>query len=373
MQIDKTRVASIVEEVIRQYVRDSALDSKKPELGIFPELDTAVEAAAVAQETLSALPLEKRKEIIQSMRDFAIEHSQELADFAVAETGMGRASDKLQKNLLAARKTPGLEDLESMVYTGDRGLTLVEMAPYGVIGSITPSTNPAATVISNAIGMIAAGNAVVFHPHPGAKQVSNRTVEILNQAVQKVGGPPNLLVSLADPTLQSGQYMMKHPGIKILVVTGGEEVVSLAMKSGKKVIAAGPGNPPVVVDETADIKKAAADIIFGSSFDNNVLCTAEKEAFVVESVINDLRKFMKLSGGYELTSHQLEQLTGEVVIPGGPGRSPRINKDFVGRSAQVIAKAIGIDVPSDVRLLFCETGIDHPLVQLEQLMPILPI
>jgi len=143
MQIDKTRVASIVEEVIRQYVRDSALDSKKPELGIFPELDTAVEAAAVAQETLSALPLEKRKEIIQSMRDFAIEHSQELADFAVAETGMGRASDKLQKNLLAARKTPGLEDLESMVYTGDRGLTLVEMAPYGVIGSITPSTNPA--------------------------------------------------------------------------------------------------------------------------------------------------------------------------------------------------------------------------------------
>ncbi|MCL5037020.1 MAG: aldehyde dehydrogenase EutE [Chloroflexi bacterium] len=376
MEIDRTRVASIVEEVVKKFVRSSALETlelQSPKLGIYQDLDSAVDAAKAAHETLSALSLEKRKELVQAMREAALSHAQELADLGVAETGMGRASDKLQKNILAAQKTPGVEDLDSVVFTGDRGLTLVEMAPYGVIGSITPSTNPAATVINNSIGMVSAGNAVVFHPHPTAAQVSNRAVEIINEGIMKAGGPPNLLTSLAKPTLQSGQYIMKHPGIRILVVTGGEEVVHLAMRSGKKVIAAGPGNPPVVVDETADIKKAASDIIFGASFDNNVLCTAEKILIVVESVINELRRFMKISGAYELTSHQVEELVRVVVKPGGPGCSASMNKDYIGRTAQVLAKAIGLDLPSDIRLLFCEVSEDHPLVQLEQLMPVLPM
>ena len=179
-----------------------------------------------------------------------------LATMAQEETGLGRAEDKVKKNLLVIDKTPGPEILQPSAWTGDRGLTLVERAPYGVFGVITPSTNPTSTIINNAIGLVSAGNAAVFNVHPGAKRVSAYQIQLLNRAIVAAGGPPDLLTAPAEPTVESAQALMKHPGIRILLITGGGAVVKLAMTSGKRAICAGPGNPPVVVDETADIDLA---------------------------------------------------------------------------------------------------------------------
>lgn len=344
--------------------------------GVFERLDDAVDAARKAQAELMALTVDKRKQIIEAMRIAARHHAASIAELAVQETGMGRVEDKRQKILLAANKTPGIEDLETLAKTGDRGLMLEERAPFGVIGSITPSTNPAATFVNNGIAMTAAGNAVVFNAHPKAKRVSLRTMEILNQAILDAGGPHNVLTTIAEPTLETSQALMKHPGIRILVVTGGMGVVRQAMASGKKAICAGPGNPPVVVDETADIQKAARDIVLGSSFDNNVMCQLEKECFVVSSVADLLISEMQKHGAYLLTREQRDRLISVVIACKGQGAGclePTLNRDYIGKNASVLAKAIGLDLPDTVRLLICETEPDHHLVFHEQLMPFFPI
>jgi len=287
---------------------------------------------------------------------------------------MGRYEDKIEKNLLVAEKTPGTEDLRPIVYTGDHGLTLVERAPYGVIGAITPSTNPTSTIICNSIGMVAAGNAVVFNCHPGAKAVSVHTVQILNQAIVRAGGPHNLITTVPEPTVESAQRMMKHPGIDLLVVTGGPGVVQVAMNSGKKAICAGPGNPPTVVDETADIEQAAADIIKGASFDNNLVCILEKEIIAVDAVADQLKAAMQKRGVVELTRYQMDRLLKVILAEDhGPGKHGVINKQFVGQNPSVILREIGMTVGDDVRLAIAEVPHDHQLVWTEQLMPIMPL
>ena len=257
---------------------------------------------------LMMLSLEHRKEIIQAMRDSAIYNAERLGKLAVQETELGRVEHKIQKILLAAKKTPGVENLEPTAGSGDDGLTLVEPAPYGVIGTITPCTNPPSTVVNNSISMVAAGNSVVFNPHPVAKEVSNETVRILNRAIVAAGGPENLLCSTHNPTLESSKAIMIHPQVKLLCVTGGGGVVKAAMACGKKCIAAGPGNPPVIVDDTANIRKAAKNIVDGATFDNNVLCTAEKEVLVFNNVADYLKEEMKRYGAYEVEGHQIANL-----------------------------------------------------------------
>lgn len=342
--------------------------------GIFGTVDDAVLAATEAQKTFIKLPIETRKKIIQMMRVAGAVHAEELAKMAVGETDLGRIEDKVKKNMLAVEKTPGVEDLESLAVSGDRGLTLIEMAPYGVIGAITPSTNPAATIINNSISMVASGNSVVFNPHPGAKKVSLHAMEIMNEAIEKGGGPPNLLTSVGEPTIETSNAIMKHSEIRILVVTGGPGVVLVAMASGKKTIAAGPGNPPVVVDETADIIKAARDIVNGSSFDNNVMCQAEKEVFVVDKAASHLIEEMQRCGAYLLSSDKVKKIK-EIVFNGNTRScgDAVINRNFVGKNASFLAAAIGLDLPDHIRLLMCETPPDDTLVMSEQLMPLLPI
>jgi acyl-CoA reductase-like NAD-dependent aldehyde dehydrogenase len=209
---------------------------------------------------LVELTLEKRGELIAAMRKTAIEQAEHLARMAHEETGYGHVAHKLEKNLLVARRTPGIEDLVTTAHTGDLGMMLEERAPFGVVGSITPSTNPTSTVINNAISIIAGGNAVVFNPHPAAKRCSQETMRLLNEAIVAAGGPDALITTVREPTMETGQAIMLHPDIPLLSITGGEAVVQVAMKTGKKVIAAGPGNPPVIVDETADIAAAGRDI-----------------------------------------------------------------------------------------------------------------
>ena len=244
------------------------------DFGLFDTAEAAIEAAIAAQKKLVEFSLADRERFIAAMRQAARDAAKELAELAHEETGYGHVEDKVVKNLLAANKTPGTEDLITTAKTGDDGLMLTEMAPFGVIGAITPSTNPTATVINNGIGMIAAGNAVVFNPHPGAKRASGKTVQILNRAIVSAGGPANLLCAPKEPTMDTSAVIMNHPRIRLLTVTGGEGVVRVAMKTGKRCIAAGPGNPPVVVDATADIKKAASDIVKGASYENIILCIA---------------------------------------------------------------------------------------------------
>jgi len=346
----------------------------KGDFGVYPTLDEAATAARAAFQRLNALPLAIRRDMVAHMRQAGRENALLLAELAAGETGMGRVEDKVLKNVLNADKAPGTEALDPRAWTGDHGLTLVEYAPYGVIGALTPSTNPTSTVLCNAISMVAAGNAVVFNAHPSAKGATNRTVQILNRAIQAAGGPPDLLTCVAAPTLESAQALMQHKLIRLLVVTGGTPVVRAAMQSGKRAVCAGPGNPPVVVDETADIAQAGRDIVIGGSFDNNIVCTTEKETFAVAAICDDLIRVMEANGAVRLNSWQFNRLWKAVTtLDRGPRKHADMNKTFIGKNAAVLLAEIGISAGPEVRQIVVEVDADHPAVWSEQMMPIMPV
>lgn len=342
--------------------------------GIFPTIDAAVAAARAAFVALGRMTLARRYDIIAAVRSSMKANAELLARMAHEETGLGRPEDKLQKNLLVVEKTPGPEILQPLTWTGDGGLTLVERAPYGVIAAITPVTNPTSTIINNSISILAAGNAVVFNVHPSARHVCSRQIQLVNQAITAAGGPANLVAACAEPTIETAQELMRHPGVRLLLVTGGPAVVREAMRSGKRAVCAGPGNPPVVVDETADIDKAGRDITFGGGFDNNVICTDEKEIFVVESVADQLKAAMCAHGALEVPSYKLRQLERVIFSEMGAPRKPGVtNKQWVGKYAGDILREIGIAAGKEVRLALVEVPLEHPLVWTEQLMPVMPL
>ena len=344
------------------------------DLGIFATVDEAVQATREAQPIFVALPLKVRAKIIEAIRQTMLESNEALARAAHEETGLGRVEDKVVKNRLVTERTPGLEELYPQAVTGDHGLTLVEPAPFGVIGAITPCTNPTSTIICNAIGMLAAGNAVVFNAHPLAKGCSMQTVALLNRAIVAAGGPLNVVTCLAEPTIETAQQIMAHPAVRLLVVTGGGAVVKAAMASGKRAICAGPGNPPVVVDETANIDKAGRDIVLGASTDNNIICTDEKEVICVAMIADGLLKAMTRSGAVLIDRSRVAQLENVIFAKvHGPRQYAEINKDLIGRNADIILGKIGMSVPASVRLGIVEVGEDHPLLWTEQMLPIVPV
>jgi len=272
MAIDERRIESIVADVLERMERDrpAARPGAASPLGVHPDLDTAVAAARAAFEAYDQVPLETRKRIIAAARETLAANYRVLSELAVEETGLGRVDDKILKNKIVTELTPGTEDLEPVAWTGDHGLTLMERAPYGVIAVITPVTNPSETVINNGLSMIAGGNTAVFCPHPNARRTSNLAVDLINRAAKRAGSPHPLLHSVEQPTLEIAQALLKYKGIRLNVVTGGPAVVREALNAGKKAITAGPGNPPSVVDETADIDKAERDMIAGTSLENNI-------------------------------------------------------------------------------------------------------
>ncbi|MCU0642815.1 MAG: aldehyde dehydrogenase EutE [bacterium] len=342
--------------------------------GIFGSIDEAVKATTIAQKQFAGMTLRKRDEMIASIRAVMLEHAYELAADAVSETGLGRVEDKVAKNKLVSEKTPGTEDLFPTARTGDHGLCLFEPAPYGVIGAITPITNPTSTIICNTIGMVAAGNGVVFNVHPGVKKTSIKNINVLNQAIIKVGGPQNLVTGIAEPTIESAQQLMRHPGVRILVITGGGGVVKEAMNSGKRAICAGPGNPPIVVDETADLERAAEFIVKGASFDNNIICVDEKELIVADSIADRLIQIMSRNGAILLNSTQLKQIENLIFDKiNSNSKHGIINKSFIGKNAGVFLSKIGVTADDKIRLAIVEVDRNHPLVWTEQMMPVLPI
>ena len=336
--------------------------------GVYGDADQAAKAARKAFEANERTAVDTRIKMVEAMRKVALANNDALSRYAVEESGLGRVEDKLNKNRLVATKTPGLEILRPIAYTGDDGLMLTERAPYGVILAVTPTTNPTETILCNAIGMVAAGNAVVFNVHPSAAMVSNWFVHLLNEAIQSVGGPRDVICSVEKPTVESAQVLMKHPMVRLVVVTGGPAVVKQAMNSGKKVIAAGPGNPPAVVDDTANLDKAADAIVRGASLDNNIVCIAEKEIIAVDRIANELKSALQRQPTLFLDQRQIRELK-KIILEGD-----HVNKDWVGKDAGVIAKAIGISGHGhDLRLLICEVDEQHPFVQHELLMPVIPM
>ena len=336
-------------------------------MGIYPEIGMCVSKSNTAYELFKKIGVSQRESIIREIRNVCLSHLEEIAQMAWKETGLGRYEDKLEKNRLVIEKTPGTEDLTPTAFSGDFGLTIREGGAYGVIGAITPTTNPTETIINNSISMIAAGNAIVFNPHPKAKNCCAFVVHLINSAVQKHGGPSDLVTIMSNPSQESGQSMMTHPGVRILVVTGGPGIVQAAFSAGKKVIAAGPGNPPSIVDETADIESAAKHIIAGSTLDNNVLCIAEKEVFVVDSVADEFIQELKRNGGYQLIGSNIQKLEKLILV------GDKINSDLIGKNADHILGQIGIDVSPEIRMTFFECDFDHFLVKKEQMMPVMPI
>ena len=363
MPINENMVQSIVQEVMAKM---QIADAPTGKHGIFKDMNDAIEAAKKSQQIVKKMSMDQREKIITCIRKKIKDNAEVLARMGVEETGMGNVGDKILKHILVADKTPGTEDITTTAWTGDRGLTLVEMGPFGVIGAITPCTNPSETVLCNTMGMLAGGNTVVFNPHPAAVKTSIYAINLLNEASLENGGPDNIAVTVEKPTLETSNTMMKHKDIHLIVATGGPGVVTAVLSSGKRGIGAGAGNPPALVDETADIRKAAQDIVNGCTFDNNLPCIAEKEIVAVSSIVDELMHYLVSENDCYLASKEEQDKLTSVVLAGG-----KLNRKCVGRDAKTLLSMIGVQAPANIR---CIVGPkEHPLITTELMMPILGV
>ena len=383
-QISEKDIRDIVAKVLSNMNGGEAATAKysaseyngRKFVGVYADMNDAIAAANEGYKMVRAMSVAERERIITEIRKLAREEALTMATIGVGETGMGKIEHKRLKHILVADKTPGTEDICPTAKTGDNGLTLIEMAPFGVVGAITPSTNPSETVICNSIGMIAAGNGVVFNPHPNAICVSNYAVDLVNRASKAAGGPEILVCSMVKPTLETANIMQTHPKIRLLVCTGGPGVVKAVLSSGKKAIGAGAGNPPVIVDDTADIVKAGKDIIDGCTFDNNLPCIAEKEVFAFRNIADQLITEMQKNGAYLINKSQADALAKIVLVEktNKAGKTVKtVSRECVGRDARVLLDKIGVKVGDEIRCIICETDFMHDFVQHELMMPILPI
>ena len=365
VHVSEEMIRSIVKEVMAKMQSAEECSGKH---GVFTDMNEAIAAAKEAQKIVRNLTMDQREKIISIIRNKTKEHAETMARMGVEETGMGNVGDKILKHLLVAEKVPGTEDIKTEAISGDRGLTLIEMGPFGVIGAITPCTNPSETVICNSMGMIAGGNTVVFNPHPAAVKTSIFAVNLVNEASLEAGGPDNVAVTVEKPTLESSNIMMKHKDIPLIAATGGQGVVTAVLSSGKRGIGAGAGNPPALVDETADVRKAAQDIVNGCTFDNNLPCIAEKEIVAVDAVVDELLHYMTSEQGcYVIDKKQQEKLTSVVLKDG------KLNRKCVGRDAKTLLAMIGVQAPENTRCITFIGEKEHPLIAEELMMPILGI
>lgn len=379
MQFDENIIRSVVAQVLAEVgpMPASRRGNAKPASnggrhGIFYDADSAVTAARAAFEKYRDRSLADRKRVIDIIRQISIDQCEELGLMEMEETKIGRPEHKIEKLRTLGERTPGVEMLETKCFSGDHGLAVIERAPFGVIGAITPVTHSLPTITGNAVSMLAGGNTVVVNPHPSGKKVAAEGVRRFNEAISREIGIDNLICVIAEPTLETAEALFQHRNIALICVTGGPAVGRAALRSGKRAIVAGPGNPPVVVDETADLDNAARCMIQGAAYDNNLLCIAEKEVFVVDKVFDDMMAAMRRAGAFELNAAQIAKLTSQAIVKVGDDKHDAACKDFIGKDASFLAKAAGVDVPASVELVFGETDENHPFVSVEQMMPFLP-
>jgi len=378
MQATEALIRTVVQQVISQLNGVAPAPSKSGfsgRHGVFSCAKEAIAAAREAFEKLSERTIEDRKRIIGHIRRISIDQCVELGTMEMEETKIGRLVHKIEKLKTLGERTPGVEFITSQVYSGDHGLAVIEHAPFGVIGAITPVTHSLPTITGNAVSMIAGGNTLVVNPHPSGKRVAAEGVRRFNQAIYRDLGIDNLICVIAEPTLETANTIFKHRDVAVICVTGGPAVARAALNSGKRAIVAGPGNPPVVVDETADLDRAARAIILGGSYDNNLLCIAEKEIFVVAEVADAFLAAMDRAGAARLNSREIEAFTKVAITQTGEGEHKHDvpAKEFLGKDAAFLAAGIGKKVPESTELLFGETDESNPFVPVEQMMPFIPV
>ena len=386
MQLNESLIRDLVSQVLAE-VRQKTGNTLEPsavslpankqaygKYGMFLSVDDAVKAARKAFEQLRDRSMEDRRKIIEHIRRISIRDCVELGTMEMEETKIGRLEHKIEKLKTLGERTPGVEFLRTDAFSGDHGLAVIEHAPFGVIGAITPVTHSLPTITGNAVSMIAGGNAVVVNPHPSGKKVAAEGVKRFNQAIFEDLGIDNLISLICEPTLETANALFQHRQIALICVTGGPAVARAALNSGKRAVVAGPGNPPVVVDETADLDRAARCIIQGASYDNNLLCIAEKEVFVVDSVFDAMMQAMQRAGAVRLNSSEIEKLTRAAMHQVGEGAHQHYapTKELLGQDAWKLAQAAGKSIDRKVLLVYGETQEDHPFVTVEQMMPFVP-
>jgi aldehyde dehydrogenase len=369
-------IRHVVQEVLSQLGKSSkplaGSQFRNGDWGVFQTVDQAVAAATEGFEKFSEGPLAHRATAIGLVKQMCDVQAEELGRLELEETKIGRLDHKIEK-LKIIKLVPGVEFLRTDAMSGDHGIMLTEYAPFGVVGAITPVTHSLPTLAGNVVNMLAGGNTMVVNPHPSGARIACEGVRRFNQAIYKATGLENLITIIEKPTLESAAAIFSHRGVKLLCVTGGPAVARAAMESRKKAIVAGPGNPPVVVDETACPENAAKGIIKGGAYDNNLLCIGEKEVFAVEKIFDSLLDNMGRFGGYRLNSSQIDALTKLAFTPPEkPGDHYHLNKELVGKDAKVLAELIGVRVPLGTELLFGETDESNPFVPEEQMMPFVP-
>lgn len=372
----------IVQDVVAQVLQnlDSKLDIttqqkiSESNFGLFQCVNKAVAAAKQAQLQLSDAGIEGREKIVTLLKTIPVQNAAKWAEIELNETGVGRLDHKIAK-LQIFDKVPGVEALKPALHTGDYGISMDELSPWGVIGCITPVTHSVPTITANSINMIAAGNALVINPHPSGYRCAAIAVEVYNKAIFQETGIENLICLMTPPTLETANKIFEHKDVNLLVVTGGPFVARAALAQKKRAIVAGPGNPPVVVDETADLDIAARSIITGAAFDNNLLCIGEKEVFVVDQVFEGMMTAMENATeqkAYRLNSMQIADLTEKAFS--WKDDHYVVNGDLVGKDCEVLAAAIGLKLPAGqkIDLLYGETTEDNLFVPEEQMMPFVP-
>ncbi len=379
MNINEDLIRNVVSQVLAEVRQKNGSPSTiktgfDGRHGLFDSVDEAVSAARIAFEKLRDRPMEHRRRAIDHIRRISIASAVELGTMEMNETKIGRLQHKIEKLKTLGERTPGVEFLRTEAFSGDHGLAVIEHAPFGVIGAITPVTHSLPTITGNAVSMIAGGNTLVVNPHPSGRKVAAEGVQRFNRAIFEDLGIDNLICLIKEPTLETANQLFKHRQIALICVTGGPAVARAALNSGKRAVVAGPGNPPVVVDETADLDRAAKCIIQGASYDNNLLCIAEKEVFVVESVFDKMMLAMERAGAVRLHPSEIDRLTSAAMTLVGEGNDRHYapTKELLGQDAWKLAAAAGKAVDPTVELLFGETREDHPFVSVEQMMPFVP-
>lgn len=376
---DSQLISNVVEEVLRRLGPGTSTTTAGVGAtggvsrdGIFQNVDDAVATAQRSQQQLVAAGLDTRDAICKLIKRISIEKAEAWGRFELDETGVGRLDHKIAK-LQLLENVPGVEFLRAhatVAHSGDEGIGLDEAAPWGVLGVITPVTHSIPTMAANAINMIAAGNSMVVNPHPSGVKSCVEAARVFNEAIKREFNIDPLVNVIEHPTLETASAIFEHTQIPLLVVTGGPGVARAALAQAKRAIVAGPGNPPVVIDETADLDNAAQAIIQGAGFDNNLLCIGEKEVFAVEAIFEQSLAAMQRAGALRLNAQQIEALTK--VAFNWEKDHYAVDKDLVGRDAQKLGKAAGFDVPAGVDVLCGETDESNPFVSEEQMMPFVP-
>jgi acetaldehyde dehydrogenase (acetylating) len=341
------------------------------DLASIAEARALARAARQAQPLLAELTQEQIDRIVSMMADAATAHVEALAQLAVEETGYGVVTDKVQKNLFASRQV--FEFIKPMKTVGvvnrieDR--KIVEIAePFGVVAAVVPSTNPTSTAIYKVLISLKARCPIIISPHPSAARCITRTVEIMADAAQRAGAPPGSIGWLKTITLEGTQELMKHRDVAVILATGGMGLVRAAYSAGKPAYGVGPGNAPCYIEGSADLDKAAGDIVLGKTFDFGVLCSSPNSVVVDESVASESRRRFEARGAYFLSQAEMDLLAKVLVTP---QRLP--NPALVGKSAVFIAGKAGIAAPAGTTVLIAPlTGVgrDYPL-SIEKLCPVL--